>query len=53
MKEEGTKRNEKVTDVVVREEGAAGGQGRRGDRARVQPRTMTVEELRERFGGQV
>ena len=53
VKEEGTKRKEKVTDVVVREEGTAGGQERRGDRSRVQPRTMTVEELRERFGGQV
>ena len=57
VKEEGTKKKEKVTDMVEKEEGAAGGQDRRGGRAmvgqRVQHRTMTVEELRERFGGQV
>ena len=57
VKEEGTKKKEKVTDIVEKEEGAAGGQEKRGARAkggqRMQPRTLTVEELRERFGGQV
>ena len=56
VKKEGTKKKEKVTDIVEKKEGAAGGQEKRGGRAkvgqRVQPRTMTVEELKECFSGQ-
>ena len=35
VKEEGTKKKEKVTDIVEKEEGAAGGQEKRGARAKV------------------